>query len=422
MTYDARPERVVVINDASVARGGATGLALLSARMLRARNVPVTLICGDTGESSDLRALGVEIISMGFKRLNDTKPLTAMTQGLWNRMAHERVSRYVFEQDTPRTVYHVHGWAQILSPALFAALRPVAPRVMVHAHDMFLGCPNGVYMDFRRGEVCQRVPLSTACVFTNCDKRSYLQKLWRVSRHTFLQYGFDHRLGWGPVAMIHPAMRAPLERAGIPAERLQTVRNPATPWCDVRIRAEQNKGVVYVGRLETEKGVMVLAEVARQCGIPLTVIGDGPERERLAREYPEVELPGWLDRDAIGRRAAQSRALVMPSLVPETFGLVAAEASLSGLPVIVSDSALISAEVAGGSLGLSYPVQNADGLGEALREISVMPDAKVRDISERGFDRRNSFASSPDAWIDQLLHLYADMLQSGLPENYQAAE
>ena len=35
--------RIVILNDASVARGGATGLALLSIRLLRARGFEVTL-------------------------------------------------------------------------------------------------------------------------------------------------------------------------------------------------------------------------------------------------------------------------------------------------------------------------------------------------------------------------------------------
>lgn len=408
-----RPDRVVVINDASVARGGATGLALLSAQLLRRRGLSVTFVCGDAGEAAALTALGIDVVALGAARLLDARRSVAMVNGVWNRAAHQVISRMVFECDTPRTVYHVHGWAQILSPALFAALRPVAPRVITHAHDMFLGCPNGAYMDFRRDTVCDRVPLSVPCVATNCDSRSYAHKLWRVGRHVALQYGFDQRLGWGPVAMIHPAMRVLLERAGLPPHRLVTLRNPASPWRAERIRAEANRGVVFVGRLETGKAVDRLAEAAASTDTPLTIIGDGTQRDQLQARFPQATFCGWLDREAIWRRAAAARALVMPTLLPEPFGLVAAEASLSGLPVILSDRALLAAEVRAGGLGLSYAAADPAGLANALRRLNDMEDAEVARISERGFGRAAPLCSTPEGWIDEMLALYAGQLSVG---------
>ncbi|WP_444430903.1 hypothetical protein ACTTAM_08565 [Rhodobacter capsulatus] len=41
--------KVVILNDASVARGGATGLALLQARLLRARGLAVVFASADRG-------------------------------------------------------------------------------------------------------------------------------------------------------------------------------------------------------------------------------------------------------------------------------------------------------------------------------------------------------------------------------------
>ncbi len=45
----AEPDRIVLINDASVARGGATGLAVLAAELLRARGHSVAFLSGDGG-------------------------------------------------------------------------------------------------------------------------------------------------------------------------------------------------------------------------------------------------------------------------------------------------------------------------------------------------------------------------------------
>ena len=119
----------------------------------------------------------------------------------------------------------IHGWAQI-----FARSRRAAPRRAARAGpcaDMFLACPNGVYMDYPRNAGCTRVPLSAACLSTQCDKRGHAQKLWRAARTANLRRAFHPRDGWGGIVQIHPGMTEGMRRAGYPARMLYTVRNPA---------------------------------------------------------------------------------------------------------------------------------------------------------------------------------------------------
>ncbi|MGO7209469.1 glycosyltransferase family 1 protein, partial [Rhizobium ruizarguesonis] len=57
-----RIDRVVIIDDYSVARGGATALAVLSAKLFRGLDIPVTYICGDDAANVELVALGVSMV------------------------------------------------------------------------------------------------------------------------------------------------------------------------------------------------------------------------------------------------------------------------------------------------------------------------------------------------------------------------
>jgi hypothetical protein len=59
-------ERIVIIND--VATRGATGLALLSIRLLRAAGIPVTMITGDDGANAELAAL-VDVAALGGEHI-----------------------------------------------------------------------------------------------------------------------------------------------------------------------------------------------------------------------------------------------------------------------------------------------------------------------------------------------------------------
>src|SRR5690606_18577260 len=124
-------------------------------------------------------------------------------------------------------------------------------------------------------------------------------------------------------------------------------------------------------RLEEGKGPDLAAEAARRAGAKLRIVGDGPMRERLARDYPEVEFAGRRTRAEIGDLAAGARALVMPSRYPEPYGLVAAEALWSGLPVILADTAFLAPEILAAGAGLACNPRDADALAAAMQRLLV---------------------------------------------------
>lgn len=406
----AVPGRVVVINDHSTSNGGTAALALLSIRHLRARGIPVTLICGDKGENPELKALGVEVFALGSADLLDLPGRTAAQRGIHYADALKLVRNVIAQCDDATTIYHVHGWAQILSPAIFRALTPVAPRTYLHAHDTFLACPNGMYMDYQRGEVCARRPMSASCITTHCDKRSYGQKLWRVVRHTALFSNLNRRAPWAGLITIHPDVGEKFIRAGYPSELIRVLRNPAKPYSASRIRAEDNETLVYVGRLERDKGVMDLVQAAARTGTKLRLIGDGALRSEIAEVSPEVELSGWQAPDQIEALVQDARALVMPSHHPEPFALVLPEAIQSGVPVLVSDTALMAREIEARGLGLSFNVQDASAFDAAIARLGALPRAEMAAMSTRGFTSGASLSMTQDSWADGLVDLYVAAL------------
>ncbi|MCA0994794.1 glycosyltransferase [Alloyangia pacifica] len=405
-------KKVVIINDASFARGGATGLSLVQARSLAARGIETVFVAADGDPNEDLAALGVRLYNAGSDPLMKAPAHVAATRGLFNSDVRDLLAKVIEAEDGPETVYHTHSWSKTLTPAAFAPLQRVAPRVFIHAHDFFLACPNGGFMDYQLMRPCTRQPLSVECLRTHCDKRSYAQKLWRVSRQMVLKKTLPRRAPWGGILLIHPGMADPLAAAGYPRKQLITLRNPATALSPDRIPAERNGRLLFLGRVEAEKGVEDLIAAAAKAGVPLTIAGEGPLREPLAARHPEVRFTGWLDRDGMLDEARQARALVMPSRYPEPFGLVAAEASLSGLPVIVSDSALLGPEIADGGLGWQCNTFDPDAFAALLAKVAAMPDAQIADISRRGASGAARLCSSPDEWIDAMLDLYARATQA----------
>lgn len=403
------PGRIVIVNDITVAKGGATGLAMASAQAFRARGLPVTFITGDHGEAPELRAAGVDIVGLGQGRLLEQGGAKALITGLYNRDAQKMVADWIAANDRPDTVYHLHGWAQILSPSVFQALKPVADRLVLSAHDFFLACPNGAYAFLKTGQPCPLTPMSLPCVTANCDRRSYVHKVWRVARQAVRQAVFDFGKYAPPVLAIHETMRGYLERGGIPAGSIETMPNPVRPFLSDRIRAEDNREFVFIGRLEDGKGPDLACAAAEKAGAHLRIIGDGPMRADLEARYPNVIFSGRRDFDEIGAIVAEARALLMPSRYPEPYGLVAAEALWSGLPVIAADTAFLSKDIVAAEAGLSVAPRDTEAFAVALTTLMADDDG-VRRMSENAIHRTREIGLTFEGWIDRLLAAYAGRL------------
>lgn len=87
---------------------------------------------------------------------------------------------------------------------------------------------------------------------------------------------------------------------------------------------------LYAGRVAVEKNLRAFLDL----DLPgsKVVIGDGPDREMLERQYPEALFTGFKTGERLAGWMAAADVFVFPSLT-DTFGLVILEALASGTPV-----------------------------------------------------------------------------------------
>ncbi len=409
---DSAIDRIVIIDDYSVASGGATALALLVARQLHSAGYRVTYICGDRGDNGILASEGIDLVALGGADLLSAAPLSAAVDGLHNRSTAMAITRWIAAHDTPSTVYHVHGWSKILSPSLFDALDPVAERTIVHAHDFFAACPNGAFYDYRRLETCARRPLSADCLATSCDKRNFVHKTWRSARgaNLFLQLRRRHR--FRRIVLLHEKMAAYFMRAGYAPERLITIRNPAKAFSETRVAAENNRDLFFIGRLDPEKGILEAVAAATKLGLRLTVIGDGPLKAKIESVGAHVQVLGWLPAQKISATISRARGLIMPSRYPEPFGLVAVEAAASGLPVLLPESAFLAEEMRSLGMAITFEPGKPEAMERAMMALDRLPAHELRSMSEAAHERAHGLFLRPEEWRDALLASYLDLLRS----------
>jgi glycosyltransferase involved in cell wall biosynthesis len=139
--------------------------------------------------------------------------------------------------------------------------------------------------------------------------------------------------------------------------------------------------VLYFGKLIENKGVHVLLEAMAGLDARTVVVGFGDYREELeALAPPGTLFTGPLEHRHLRHLLPLCDVSVVPSIFPEAFGMVAAEAAAAGmLPVVSAHSGL--AEVAAGigeEVGpeiaplLSFPAGDAAALRERLEAILAL--------------------------------------------------
>jgi glycosyltransferase involved in cell wall biosynthesis len=401
---------VVVMNNSCTAQGGASRVAIDEALGLALAGHRVTFVGAAGPISAELLNAPLKVICLGQQELARSGGNPAvMLQGLWNRAAYGAVSSVLATHDASRTVVHLHGFPQALSTSPVRCALNRGFKVVCTLHDFFSACPNGGFFDFVSREPCARKALSVSCITTNCDKRRYSHKLYRVARAA-VQLHFGHLPG-GVKHYISLSRRSEeLLRPYLPRDaRIYPLENPVEAVKKTPVAVERNRMVVAVGRLDIEKGIEVLLDAIRHSDMHLTLIGDGPLRGR-AEASGICRVTGWLSREAVATELEAARCLIFPSLWYETYGLAVAEAAGRGVPAIVSNICAAAERVKDGVTGWHA---RAGDVSDLKRCLSIIKDDEVvRSAGQAAYD---SFWLKPptrERHVAELEAVYREILRS----------
>jgi glycosyltransferase involved in cell wall biosynthesis len=192
-------------------------------------------------------------------------------------------------------------------------------------------------------------------------------------------------------AMVLPVSRSTansLLEMGIPASRIEVVPN-GVDIVEVPGVEHEDGRVLFVGRLEREKGVLDALSVFRELaatvpGVRGVVVGGGSLEAEVQRAAAasggRLEYLGSLDRAALQREYARAAVVLMPSRF-EGLGMVALEAQSAGTPVAGYDVDGLRDAVRGG--GVLVPAGDVAALRDAVAGLLGDPGRRL-EVGERG--------------------------------------
>ena len=107
----------------------------------------------------------------------------------------------------------------------------------------------------------------------------------------------------------------------------------------------------------------------------LVVVGFGGDRAALEAQAGErVVFTGPMDHEQLARLVPLADCAVVPSVLPEAFGMVAAEAAACGVvPVVADHSGLAEVAEGLGEAARTFPAGDAEALAARLDELLGLP-------------------------------------------------
>ena len=282
-------------------------------------------------------------------------------------------------------------------------------KAIVTLHDYFTLCPNGGFYDYKKKRICNRKPMSIGCMFCNCDKRNYAQKIWRVARQVVQDKNVRKNSN---VAYISISQKnEQVVKPYVKSKEFYRVDNPIQLADGFIEDCSKSNRFLYVGRLSDEKGIELFCQAIKDLKIDYKiegiVVGGGDILDKLKTDYPEIQFEGWKTSDEVKAYIKSARVLVLPSKWYEGAPLTILEAMSAGLPCIVSDCTSAVELISDGKNGYLFNSGSLESLKEKML-LAMKDEIKLiqKNVKEVDYGIYNA-----NAHIKRLLTVYENILK-----------
>ena len=379
--------KILLVNDFGTEAGGVETYIVALKRTLATRGHDVRILSATTPTR---RATFSDYTFPGI----DARAKTRFLPYMFNlrSLAHLERVLHRFEPD----VVHLHYTFYDCSPSILIALHKYPTVQTLHAHEVL--APVGV-------------PLTRDCQH---DRIGYCRHCLPFGRYLMER---AKRMLWWRLSGAVDAFVAPSEYYEhlFESHGLKNVVHIPNAIQLLEPRPMPCSGqLLFVGRLEQEKGVHVLIQAMKEIHREsptsrLVIVGNGSEETRLRRMVSILELDdvvefvGRIGHDRVQDYYTSSDVISMPSTADEPFGLVGLEAMSVGRPVIGSNVGGIPDWLQDGKVGFLVPPGDAMAIAAAAFQL-LSNEALLRSMGRDASLAAVEFGM--DKHVDRLVELY----------------
>lgn len=328
---------------------------------------------------------------------------------VYSTQARRHLSRLLDDVDVD--IAHAHNVYHHLSPAILGLLRSRGIPTVLTTHDLKLACP--AYQMLAHDGICERCKGGRVhnVVAHRCIKGSTA-----LSGLVFVETAVHRLLGSfkKSVDVFVSPSRFYIDKFvewGWDRSSFAHIPNHIDPSSFVPDYAP-GRPFVYFGRLAPEKGLATMIRAGALAGVPIRLVGTGPDEERLRalaeQCAADVEFCGYLSGADLHDQIRGARATVLASEWYENGPVSVLESYALGKPVIGARIGGISEFVRDGETGATFESGSVEGLANVMLNLSGAPDA---DVAQMGREGRTWVEESftAERYMDRLTDLYAGL-------------
>jgi glycosyltransferase involved in cell wall biosynthesis len=360
-------------------------------------------------ESELLREKGHAVEIVLFQNDPDAHWLNKANAGgraIYNSKSYKKVIKAIdeFQPD----VIHVHNLFFEASPSiLFAAQRKKIP-VVLTIHNYRLICANALLLRNNKPcELCVNSSFPIYGVKYRCYHGSALQsglvtgitgihKVWGTWNRKVSRY----------IALTEFS-KSKLLSSSLRLAEGKIVVKPNFIYDPGQGPDKREDFFLFVGRLAKEKGICELLNAFSHIELKLLVIGDGPEKESLQRQFDgasNITFTGSMDKQFVLATMKKCKALIFPSLWYEGLPFTIIESLATGTPVLASRLGSMEELIQDGLNGYHF-CPSGEQIKQKVLEYSTIDHERQRSLS---LAARKTYLDKyhPDTHYNSILAIY----------------
>ncbi len=346
----------------------------------------------------------VEIYKRHNDEINAISKLKLFKETHWSSQTINDIRHlvYKFKPD----VIHVHNTFPLISPSVYWVPNLTGIPIIQTLHNFRLLCPEAMFL--REGKVCEDClgVLPWRAILHGCYRGSTLQSAVLTSLLTFHRSLGTYQNKVSRYIALNDFCKRKFIEGGLPPQHISVKPN----FFDIPYKRQNDirSGILYVGRLSSEKGIRTLANVIKLLPeVKFSVIGTGPDRNLLSN-LNNVQLFGFQDQETILNAMHRASCLVLPSIWYENFPRTLVEAFACGLPVLASRLGAMVELIQEGKTGLLFEPGNPFDLAEKIKWVNLNPKKVLYMSNEVRAEYESKY--SPEVNYFQLMRIYQEAL------------
>lgn len=287
-----------------------------------------------------ISSLGIDNV-FTYTVSNDNLKKIKLFFSIWHNLVHaKKISQLIKKNNID--VVHVHNYFPILTSSIFKSAKKAGAKVVYTLHNYREWCLSGLFYRKNKPECydCTNLKLAVQGIKQGCYRGSRFQSLLAALAYAY--YKINNHLDYvDKFFILSETQQKILKKIQTPILSVSEIKPSFIPVIqqDKFLSQEIRTNYLYVGRLETIKGIDILLNAWQTLdpGFVLEIVGTGEIQAILQQKYRKntnIIFLGKLPREQVLEKMAKAKYVIHPGIVEETQGLTLLEALGQGTPVI----------------------------------------------------------------------------------------